>query len=81
MAKVAFKKSSHSSSGGCVEFGVARTSSHTSDGNCVEVEGLAEGWVAVRDDARPDEVIRVDPESWRAFDAGVKDGEFDLERG
>jgi hypothetical protein len=61
-----------------IEFGVARTSSHCNNGGCVEVEGLAEGWVAVRDDARPDEVIRVDPESWRAFVAGVKGGEFDL---
>jgi hypothetical protein len=76
--EVGFAKSSHSNSDGCVEVGVARTSSHTTNGSCVEVEGLPEGWVAVRDGDRPDEVIRVNPESWRAFVAGVKDGEFDL---
>jgi hypothetical protein len=73
-----WRKSSHSEESGCVEVGVARTSSHTGNGDCVEVEGLPEGWIAVRDNERPDEVIRVRPESWRAFVAGVKDNEFDL---
>jgi hypothetical protein len=73
-----WRKSSHSEENGCVEVGVARTSSHTSNGDYVEVEGLPEGWVAVRDNERPDEVIRVRPESWRAFILGAKDGEFDL---
>jgi hypothetical protein len=77
--EVAFAKSSHSSDGACVEVGVARTSSHSGQlHDCVEVEGLPEGWVAVRDNERPDEVVRVSPESWRAFIAGVKDNEFDL---
>lgn len=76
--EVAFATSSHSGSNNCVEVGVAKRSSHSSDGGCVEVEGLPDGWVAVRDHQRPDEIVRVDPESWRAFIAGAKDGEFDL---
>jgi hypothetical protein len=72
-----WRKSSKSFNNGCVEVAFAK-SSHTSNGNCVEVEGLPEGWVAVRDGDRPNEVIRISPESWRAFVAGVKDNEFDL---
>jgi hypothetical protein len=73
-----WRKSSHSGNANCVEVGAARMSSHSQENGCVEVEGLPEGWVALRDNERPDEVIRVRPESWRAFVAGVKDNEFDL---
>jgi hypothetical protein len=73
-----WRKSSHCSNGSCVEVGVARKSSHSQENGCVEVEGLPEGWVALRDNERPDEVIRVRPESWRAFVLGAKDGEFAL---
>lgn len=44
-----WRKSSRSVQNGCVEVGVARTSSHSGSNGCVEVEGLPEGWVAVRD--------------------------------
>jgi hypothetical protein len=73
-----WRKSSRSGTYNCVEVGVTRTATRSGLSNCVEVEGLPEGWVAVRDNERPDEVIRVSPESWRAFILGVKDGEFDL---
>jgi hypothetical protein len=76
--EVAFVKSSYSGGNGCVEVGVAKKSSHSTTQACVEVEGLPEGWVAVRDNERPGEMVQVSPESWRAFVAGVKDGEFDL---
>jgi Domain of unknown function (DUF397) len=46
--EVSFSKSSYSGNNGCVEVGVARTSSHTTNGSCVEVEGLPDGWVALR---------------------------------
>jgi hypothetical protein len=78
-AEVAFAKSSYCSAGNCVEVGVARTSSHTSNGSCVEVEGLPEGWVAVRDTKDPDgPVLRFNPTEWQAFLDGVRGGEFDL---
>jgi hypothetical protein len=78
--EVAFAKSSHSSGGGCVEVGVARTSSHSGQlHQCVEVEGLAEGGVAVRDSKdRDGPVLRFTPKEWDAFLAGVRGGEFDL---
>lgn len=46
---------------------------------CVETAFLAEGDVAVRDSKNRDgPVLRYTPGEWRAFIAGVKDGEFDL---
>jgi hypothetical protein len=72
-------KSSHSTSNACVEVGVARTSSHSAESNCIEVEGLPEGWVAVRDSKdRDGPVLQFNPTEWRAFLAGVRGGEFDL---
>jgi hypothetical protein len=78
--KVAFAKSSHSSDGACVEVGVARTSSHSGQlHDCVEVEGLPEGWVAVRDTKdRDGPVLQFNPTEWQAFLDGVRGGEFDL---
>jgi hypothetical protein len=73
-----WRKSSYSGHSNCVEVGVARKSSDSTTNGCVYVEGLPDGWVALRDNARPNEVVRVDPLSWRAFVAGVKGGEFDL---
>jgi hypothetical protein len=75
-----WRKSSYSGGNGCVEVGVARTSSHSAlyDG-CVEVEGLPEGWVAVRDTKdREGPVLRYNPTEWQAFLDGVRGGEFDL---
>jgi hypothetical protein len=75
-----WRMSSYTNGSTCVEaFSMEwRKSSHSGGNACVEVEGLPEGWVALRDNERPDEVIRVRPESWRAFLLGAKDGEFDL---
>lgn len=68
LAGVAFRKSRHSDSGG--------------DGSaCVEVGPLADGSgrVAVRDSKVSDSPILVyTREEWAAFQAGVRDGEFDF---
>jgi hypothetical protein len=54
-------------------------SSYTSgQGNCVEVAPLP-GGAAVRDSKDPaGPVLRFSADAWRAFIAGVRDGEFDL---
>jgi Domain of unknown function (DUF397) len=54
-------------------------SSYCGVGSCVEVRLLADGRIGVRDSkdvSRPD-LVFTQPE-WRAFLAGVHDGEFDL---
>lgn len=46
---------------------------------CVETAFLPDGDVAVRDSKnRAGPVLRYAPREWRAFIAGVKDGEFEL---
>lgn len=46
--------------------------------NCVEVAPVRDG-AAVRDSKDPSgPVLRFSAETWRAFIAGVRDGEFDL---
>jgi hypothetical protein len=48
-------------------------------GNCVEVAGNLPGIVAVRDSKDPDgPALIFTPDEWRAFSAGIRDGEFDL---
>jgi hypothetical protein len=48
-------------------------------GNCVEVASNLPGIVAVRDSKDPDGgTLAFTPGEWRAFAAGVQDGEFDL---
>jgi Domain of unknown function (DUF397) len=56
-----------------------RLSSYTGQGNsCVEVAVLPHG-IAVRDSKDPSgPVLTFTPAEWRAFTAGVQDGEFDL---
>ena len=57
-----------------------RKSSHSGDngGNCVEVARNLPGAVAVRDSKDPEGPKLVfAPDEWRAFAAGVRDGEFD----
>jgi Domain of unknown function (DUF397) len=57
-----------------------RKSSHSGDngGNCVEVARNLPGAVAVRDSKNPEGPKLVfTPDEWRAFAAGVRDGEFD----
>jgi hypothetical protein len=48
-------------------------------GACVEVADLADGGRAVRDskDRGAGPILSFTAEEWRAFVAGVKDGEFD----
>jgi hypothetical protein len=48
-------------------------------GDCVEVAGNLPGTVAVRDSKdRGGPALAVTPDSWHAFTAAVKTGEFDL---
>lgn len=62
-AAVVFHKSSYSGSQG---------------GSCVEVAELGDGGRLVRDSKDPDgPVLRFTAAEWRAFVAGVKDGEFE----
>jgi hypothetical protein len=77
--EVAFAKSSRSGTSNCVEVGVARTSSHSGQlHDCVEVEGLAEGGVAVRDSKdRDGPVLRFTPISWGVLLDAVRHDEFD----
>jgi hypothetical protein len=55
-----------------------RSSSFCGTGGCVEVAALADGRVAVRDSKDRDRSMQVySAAEWRAFVAGVKNGEFD----
>jgi len=56
-----------------------RKSSYSASGNCVEVASLPEGGLAVRDSKNREEgpSLVFTLSEWRAFIAGVKDGEFD----
>ncbi len=58
-----------------------RVSSYCNFGNCVEVGRSPEGAVVVRDtkDHGRGPVHRYTPDEWRAFIAGVRNGEFDLD--
>jgi hypothetical protein len=57
-----------------------RKSSYSGNsGNCVEVAGNLPGIVAVRDSKNPDgPKLIFTPDEWRAFAAGIRNGEFDL---
>ena len=61
------------------EFGEWRKSSFSGkQTNCLEFRRTPDG-VEVRNSKRPDEAtIRYTIDEWRAFVAGVKNGEFDL---
>jgi hypothetical protein len=53
--------------------------SGSNGGACVEVAVLPEGGRAIRDSKNPDGArLSYTADEWRAFVAGVKDGEFDL---
>jgi hypothetical protein len=55
-----------------------KSSHSTAQGNCVEVAPLPGGAV-VRDSKDPaGPALRFSADAWRAFIAGVRDGEFDL---
>jgi Domain of unknown function (DUF397) len=55
-----------------------RSSSFCGTGGCIEVAVLADGRVAVRDGKDRDLSVQVySAAEWRAFVAGVKNGEFD----
>jgi hypothetical protein len=54
-----------------------KTSRSYSNGNCVEVASLPDGQIGVRDSKNPDgPVLRLTPDEWAAFLAGVRNGEF-----
>jgi len=56
-----------------------RKSSFSTHNNCVEVAPTADGGMMVRNSKRPEETpISYTASEWRAFVAGVKNGEFDL---
>jgi len=62
-----------------------KSSRSTQNGSCVEVATVhgskegSDGVVAVRDSKdRRGSVLVFTPDEWRAFTAGVRDGEFDL---
>lgn len=47
-------------------------------GDCVEVATLPDGGRAIRDSKHPGgPILRFTPAEWAAFQAGVRDGEFD----
>jgi hypothetical protein len=56
-----------------------RKSTHsTGNGNCVEFAALPSDNLAVRDSKdKTGPILRFSSSEWRAFVAGVKDGEFD----
>ena len=66
--------------GACVE--VAWEASTKCDTNaCVEVSGHNHpevGVIVVRNNQRPSDMVQFDHDEWKAFIAGVKEGEFDL---
>lgn len=57
------------------------TYSGNNGGNCVEVGQAADGLILVRDtkDDGKGVIHRFTPAEWRAFVAGVRSGEFDLD--
>jgi hypothetical protein len=57
-----------------------KISSFCSAGGCVEVGRAPEGSVVVRDSKDPERLTSLvfTAQEWRAFVAGVKNGEFDL---
>ena len=53
-------------------------SRHCASSGCVEV-AIKDGSIYLRDSKHVDSpVLQYDAEEWRAFVAGVKDGQFDL---
>jgi predicted secreted Zn-dependent protease len=56
-----------------------RKSTYTmGNGNCVEVAALPDYNLAIRDSKdKTGPILRCSPTVWRAFIAGIKDGEFD----
>jgi hypothetical protein len=73
-----WRKSSHSTTNGCLEVRFAK-SSYSGSGGCVEVGRTSHGEVWVRDSKdREGPILAFTAEEWRAFLAGVRGGEFDL---
>jgi hypothetical protein len=56
-----------------------KSSRSQSNGQCVEVAANLPGVIGLRDSKDPaGPILAFTPEEWRAFLAGMKDGEFDL---
>lgn len=74
-----FKKSSFCAIGLCVEVSLPefKASSMCVIGACVEIS-TDKSEVCVRHSKHPEQVLTFSAEEWRAFIAGVKNGEFDL---
>jgi len=67
-----WRKASTCDSNTCVEW--TKATACSADGNCAEVA------ILLRDSKNPDgPVLSFTPDEWRAFVAGVRAGEFDLE--
>ena len=57
-----------------------KSSYSSANGQCAEAARLPDGGMAVWDSKHPDgPVLRFSAEEWRAFLAGAKAGEFDLD--
>lgn len=54
-----------------------KRSSKCDNVQCVEIQDLAGVAILVRNSKKQHVTIATQPESWRDFIAGVKDGEFD----
>jgi hypothetical protein len=54
-----------------------RTSAGCSDGACVEVSRAWDGDVLMRNNQRPDKILRVTADEWSGFLRGVARGDFD----
>jgi hypothetical protein len=74
--EVNFVKSSFCDASTCPEVGYVK-SSFCDSNSCPEIH-TTEDVVLFRDSEDPDTVVKIKPESWRTFVAGVKAGEFDV---
>lgn len=72
--EVAWTKSTHSSTGNCLEWA---TTSHCTAGNCIEVSNQTHQ-VLVRDSKNPNGPhLSFTPTQWNTFTRRIKDGQFD----
>jgi hypothetical protein len=63
-----------------ISIGKYRKSSFSGNGGCVEVCRLTNGNISLRDSKNPAKPAhQFNPTEWRAFLAGVRNAEFDLE--
>jgi hypothetical protein len=77
-AEVSWRKASASMNGGhCVEVAWRKATGSHANGNCVEAGPGEDGMVHVRDSKDPGgPQLQFAPSAWKAFTAGVSNGEF-----